>query len=124
MIFLLAVSVIYFFFNRELMQIFTNDPKVIEVGATWIRILSYSYFIYGWWMVTTQAFNGAGDTRTPTYINLVFFWLIQIPLAYYLAIEMGWEQRGVLWAVFASETTAGLFTIWLFTRGKWKKFKV
>lgn len=124
MIFLLAVSVVYFFFNRELMQIFTTDPKVIEVGASWIRILSYSYFIYGWWMVTTQAFNGAGDTRTPTYINLVFFWLIQIPLAYYLAIELDWEHRGVFWAVFASETSAGLFTIWLFTRGKWKNFKV
>lgn len=124
MIFLLAVSVVYFFFNRELMQIFTNDPRVMEVGATWIRILSYSYFIYGWWMVTTQAFNGAGDTRTPTYINLVFFWLIQIPLAYYLAIELDWEHRGVFWAVFASETSAGLFTIWLFTRGKWKSFKV
>lgn len=124
MIFLLAVSVVYFFFNKELMQIFTNDRNVIEVGATWIRILSYSYFIYGWWMVTTQAFNGAGDTRTPTYINLVFFWLIQIPLAYYLAIELDWEHRGVFWAVFASETSAGLFTIWLFTRGKWKRFKV
>lgn len=124
MIFLLSVSVVYFFFNKELMEIFTNDPRVITVGSTWLRILSYSYFIYGWWMVTTQAFNGAGDTRTPTYINFVFFWLIQIPLAWYLAIEMGWEHSGVFWAVFFSETSAGLFTIWLFTKGKWKRFNV
>ncbi len=124
MIFLLAVSVVYFFYNEELMTIFSSDPEVVNVGATWLRILSYSYFIYGWWMVTTQAFNGAGDTRTPTYINFVFFWLFQIPLAYYLAIEMDWAHSGVFWAVFFSETSAGIFTIWLFTRGKWKQFKV
>ena len=52
-----------------------DDEKVIEIGGEWLRILSYSYFVYGWWMVSVQAFNGAGDTRTPTWINLIFFWL-------------------------------------------------
>ncbi len=124
MIFLIGVSFVYFFYNEELMAIFTNDARVIGIGGEWLKILSYSYFVYGWWMVTTQAFNGAGDTKTPTKINLVFFWLLQIPLAYYLAIEQDWEQSGVFWAVFFSETAAGLFTLWLFTRGKWKKFQV
>jgi Na+-driven multidrug efflux pump len=73
---------------------FTEDAKVIAVGAEWLRILSYSYFVYGWWMVSVQAFNGAGDTRTPTYINLVFFWLIQIPLSWFMAIQLGMEQTG------------------------------
>ncbi|HEY1006538.1 MAG TPA: MATE family efflux transporter, partial [Sphingobacteriaceae bacterium] len=68
MIFLMGVSLIYFFFNRELMEIFTDDARVIGIGAEWLRILSYSFFVYGWWMVSTQAFNGAGDTRTPTRI--------------------------------------------------------
>lgn len=124
MIFLVLVSVIYFFFNESLMRIFTEDEAVIAVGATWLRILSYSYFVYGWWMVATQAFNGSGDTQTPTKINLVFFWLIQIPLCYFLALHLDWGYRGVFWGVFISETSVGLFTLWLFTRGKWKLMKV
>jgi putative MATE family efflux protein len=120
MIFMLSVSVIYFTLNEPLMRLFTEDVQVIRIGGEWLRILSYSYFVYGWWMVSVQAFNGAGDTLTPTKINLVFFWLIQIPLSYYLAIYLGWEHSGVFWGVFFSETTVGLFTLWLFTRGKWK----
>ena len=122
--FLVSVSVLYFFFNEELIGIFTSDPGVISVGAEWIKILSYSYFVYGWWMVATQAFNGAGDTRTPTLINIVFFWLIQIPLCYTLAILYAWEQSGVFWGVFISETSVGIFTLWLFTRGRWKRYQV
>ncbi|MEJ7691840.1 MATE family efflux transporter [Daejeonella sp.] len=124
MVYLLIVSVVYFTFNDSLMRIFTNDSKVIEIGAEWLRILSFSYFVYGWWMVSTAAFNGAGDTKTPTYINLVFFWLIQIPLSWYLAISLGWQHTGVFWGVFFSETSVGLFTLWLFSRGKWKTVKV
>ncbi len=124
MVFLVGVSIVYFFFNDQLMRIFTDDAKVIAVGSEWLRILSFSYFVYGWWMVSTAAFNGAGDTKTPTLINLVFFWLIQIPLSWYLAISLGWEQSGVFWGVFVSETSVGLFTLWLFNKGKWKTVKV
>ena len=66
MIFLVGVSLVYFFMSHSLMGIFTDDGRVVAIGAEWLRILSYSYFVYGWWMVTTQAFNGAGDTKTPT----------------------------------------------------------
>lgn len=121
MIFLIGVAVVYFFYNQELMALFSEDARVIAIGAQWLKILSYSYFVYGWWMVSVQAFNGAGDTRTPTKINLVFFWLIQIPLSYLLAIHFDWQESGVFWAVFFSETSVGLFTLWLFTRGGWKK---
>lgn len=124
MVFLVAVSLVFFFFNKELVGVFTEDATVIAVGAEWLRILSYSYFVYGWWMVSVQAFNGAGDTKTPTLINLVFFWLIQIPLAYFLAITLNLEHVGVFWAVFASETAVGLFTLWLFSRGAWKGAQV
>jgi putative MATE family efflux protein len=124
MMFLLCVSVVFFFFNEALMKIFSSDATVIAIGSEWIRILSYSYFMYGWWMVTVQAFNGSGDTKTPTKINLVFFWLIQIPLSYFLAITLGWQHSGVFWGVFISETSVGLFTLWLFTRGKWKTASV
>jgi putative MATE family efflux protein len=124
MIFLIAVSLVYYIFNESLMRIFTSNQNVIAIGAEWLRILSYSYFIYGWWMVTVQAFNGSGDTRTPTKINLVFFWLIQIPLAYWLAIHLDWQHSGVFWSVFFSETAIGVFTLWLFKQGNWKKTKV
>ncbi|MDR2212887.1 MAG: MATE family efflux transporter [Pseudomonadales bacterium] len=124
MAFLLGVSLLFFFCNEALIGIFTADPAVIAVGARWLRILSYSYFVYGWWSVAVQAFNGAGDTRTPTYINLVFFWLIQIPLSWWLALPRGWEEDGVFWGVFISETGVGLFTLWLFTRGGWKNAQV
>lgn len=124
MIFLVGVSFIYFFFNRPLVSIFSDDPEVIAIGGEWLRILSYSYFVYGWWMVSIQAFNGSGDTGTPTKINFVFFWLMQIPLSYYLAISSGWAHSGVFWGVFFSETAAGLFTLWLFKRGRWKRVEV
>lgn len=120
MVFLLAISAGYFFFNEPLMRIFTDDAQVIAIGGEWLRILSYSFFVYGWWMVSIQAFNGAGDTRTPTKINVVFFWLIQIPLSYLLAEVLGWGHSGVFWGVFVSETSVGLFTLWLFSRGRWK----
>jgi Na+-driven multidrug efflux pump len=124
MVYLIAVAVVYFFHNDWLMSFFSDDARVISIGSEWLQIISYSYFVYGWWMVSTQAFNGAGDTRTPTYINLVFFWLIQIPLCYFLAIKLDWAESGVFWGVFISETSVGLFTLWLFTRGRWKKAMV
>ena len=124
MAYLIAVAVVFFALPRELIGVFTQDPAVIAIGAEWLRILSYSLFVYGWWMVSVQAFNGAGDTATPTWINAVFFWLIQIPLSWLLAVKLGWQHSGVFWGVFVSETSVGLFTLWLFTRGRWKTAQV
>jgi len=124
MVYMLAVSVVFFAIPSQLVGLFTVELPVIAVGATWLRILSYSFFVYGWWMVSVQAFNGAGDTVTPTRINLVFFWLIQIPLSWLLAIRLDWGAAGVFWGVFFSETGVGLFTLWLFTRGRWKAVSV
>jgi putative MATE family efflux protein len=124
MLFLIGVSVFYFIFSESLVSIFTDDAEVIVVGGKWLTIVSYSYFVYAWWMVAVQAFNGAGDTATPTKINFVFFWLIQIPLSYVLAKNFGMDYTGVFWAIFASETAAGLFTLWLFKRGNWKTVQV
>jgi putative MATE family efflux protein len=124
MAFTLAVSVAFFFFHDAIIGLFTKDAAVIAIGGEWLSILAYSYFVYGWWMVAVQAYNGAGDTMTPTWINLVFFWLIQIPLAWYLALPLGWAHSGVFWGVFVSETAVGLFTLWLFSRGRWKTVKV
>lgn len=124
MAFTLAVSVLFFGWHDAIIGLFTDDAAVIAVGGEWLSILAYSYFVYGWWMVSVQAFNGAGDTMTPTWINVVFFWLIQIPLSWALALPLGWAHTGVFWGVFVSETAVGVFTLWLFTRGRWKTAKV
>ena len=100
--FTLAVSVAFFVWHDAIVGLFTDDAAVIAIGGEWLSILAYSYFVYGWWMVAVQAFNGAGDTMTPTWINLVFFWLIQIPLSWALALPLGWAHTGVFWGVFVS----------------------
>ncbi|MBK8944434.1 MAG: MATE family efflux transporter [Ignavibacteriae bacterium] len=124
MIFLIGVSIIYFFYSENLVSIFTDDLGVISVGTMWLKIVSYSYFVYGWWMVSVQAFNGAGDTITPTKINLIFFWVLQIPFSYLTAKTFGFGYEGIFWTIFATETSVGLFTLWLFKKGSWKKVKI
>jgi putative MATE family efflux protein len=124
MAFLVAVSLLYYVAAEGIIGLFSDDAAVVAIGVEWMHILALSYFVYGWWMVAVQAFNGAGDTRTPTWINLVFFWLIQIPLCWWLAIRLDWQQSGVFWGVFISETAVGLFTLWLFSRGRWKLAQV
>lgn len=122
--YLLCIALLFFLLPRELVGFFSGDAQVVAIGGEWLRILSYSLFVYGWWMVSVQAFNGAGDTATPTWINVVFFWLIQIPLAWLLALHLQLGHSGVFWAVFVSETSVGLFTLWLFSRGRWKTVQV
>lgn len=121
MIFMIGIAVFYYLYGRQLVGLFSDDTTVIDVGGEWLRIISYSYFVYGWWMVSIQAFNGAGDTLTPTKINLVFFWLIEIPLSYIMAKTLEMGTTGIFWAIFIAETSVGLYTLWIFRKGKWKK---
>ena len=82
--------------------------------------MAYGYVIYAWSMVLPQAFNGAGDTLTPTWINLGCFWALQVPLAWALAIPLGWEADGVFWAVVIAEAVMAVVAAVLFRRGTWK----
>jgi putative MATE family efflux protein len=124
MAFLALVSVVYIAFSESLVRIFTNEPGVVSAGAQCLRIVSYGYIFFAWGLVMPQAFNGAGDTLTPTRINFFCFWLLEIPLAYWLAINLGLQSTGVYWSIVVAESTAGLMAIWLFRRGKWKLTKV
>jgi len=124
MAFLAVVSVIYITFNESLVRIFTSDPRVVATGAQCLRVVSYGYIFFAWGMVMPQAFNGAGDTLTPTKINFFCFWVLEIPLAYWLAITMGAKSAGVYWSIVIAESTAGLVAIWLFRRGTWKQTKL
>lgn len=124
MAFLATVSLAYIFGNEILVRLFTSDPGVISAGAECLQVVAFGYVFYAWGMVMPQAFNGAGDTLTPTKINLLCFWFLEIPLAYVLALKLGAKESGVYWAIVIAESTAGLVGIWLFRQGKWKETKV
>jgi putative MATE family efflux protein len=120
MTFLAVVSLVYIFGNKMLVRVFTTEPPVVAAGAQCLRVIAYGYIMYAWGMVMLQAFNGAGDTMTPTKINFFCFWLLEIPLAYLLALKMGAGLNGVYWSILVAETAAGVAGIWLFRQGKWK----
>ncbi len=120
MIFLVFVAVIFFIFAPVFISWFSADPAVVESGIQGLRIICLGYVFYAYGMVISQAFNGAGDTRTPTAFNFIAFWLIQIPLAYLLANATGLVTAGVYWAIAISESVLALIAIYLFRKGKWK----
>lgn len=120
MLFLLAVTVVYMAGGPLFISWFSQEPTVVEAGALCLRILSAGYIFFAYGMVISQSFNGAGDTRTPTLINLFCFWMMEIPLGYVLAMKTGLDHTGVYWAITISETTMALICIWLFKKGKWK----
>ena len=120
MVFLGLVAIGMYVFAEPLIAFFTDDPEVIAIGMDCLRIISYTYVLFAFGMVTVQAFNGAGDTTTPTWINFVSYWLLQIPLAYVLAHPVGWEASGVFAAVAISQAVLALISVWIFRRGYWK----
>jgi putative MATE family efflux protein len=124
MIFLGIVAIIFIIFAEELIGIFTTDPAVVPYGVDCLRFISYGYIFYAYGMVMVQAFNGAGDTFTPTVINLFCYWLFQIPLAYALALPFGLGTRGIFLAITIAESMIAVVGILAFRRGKWKERKV
>ena len=124
MAFMAFVSLGYIFLNEWLIRLFTSEPAVVASGAECLRIVAYGYLFYAWELVMIQAFNGAGDTMTPTKINFFCFWILEIPLAYLLAIQAGIGETGVYWSIVVAESTAGLVAAYLFRRGKWKQVQV
>lgn len=123
-VFLALVALIFIVFTERIIGIFTTDASVIAYGVSSLRIISYGFIFYGYGMVMVQAFNGAGDTFTPTLINLGCYWLFQIPLAYTLAIHLNFGARGVFMAIPLAETLLTVLAITFFRRGRWKTKKV
>ena len=119
-LFLVGVSVIFFIWAKTFVSLFNANPVVINYGADALRIICAGYIFYAYGMVISQAFNGAGDTYTPTIINFVAFWLVQIPLAYGLAVSMGMGPNGVFIGMVISESVLAVIAILVFRRGKWK----
>jgi len=124
MIFLGGVGVLFIVFSEPLVRLFTRDVTVWPLAAACLRIVSYGNIGYAYGMVMLQAFNGAGDTVTPTIVNFFGFWLLEIPLAYWLAIPLGMQARGAFWAIVVAESAIAGTSAILFKRGRWKRQKI
>jgi putative MATE family efflux protein len=124
MLFLGAVGLVFVVFAGTIVGFFTQDPTVLDYGSDCLRIVAAGFLFYAYGMVLTQSFNGAGDTRTPTVINLFVFWLWEIPLAYVLAYTFGLGPHGVFFAVAVAFSTLAVASALVFRRGRWKSREV
>jgi Na+-driven multidrug efflux pump len=124
MAFLGIVTVVFVTLAPRLVAVFTDDGAVAPVAEASLKIISYGYVFYAWGMVLTQAFNGAGDTMTPTWLNLIGFWMLQIPLAWWLAGGAGLGPAGVFWAIAVAESFLAVLAAGVFRLGRWKEREV
>ena len=121
LIFLGTVGILFLTFAPQIIAVFSGDPVVQRFGIPGLRIVSGGFLFYALGMVLTQSFNGAGDTWTPTVINLFVFWLFELPLAYVLAIHAGWGPQGVFAALAIAYSTLAVISAAVFRRGRWKE---
>ncbi len=118
------VMAIFLLFATPIIRIFTQDELVVRYGAEALQIIAYGYIFYGIGMVMVQALNGAGDTRTPTIINFICFWMIQIPLAYFLSKGLDMKSTGAFIAIPVAESLIAVLAWYYFKKGLWKKVEV
>ena len=123
-IFMAIVSIAYLLFAKTIISWFTIEPEVIKQGALCLQIIAVGYIFYAYGMVVIQSFNGSGDTKTPTYINFICFWLFQLPFAYLGAITFDLGPTGVFWAITLAEVLIAVIGVIWFRKGKWKETKV
>lgn len=124
MVFLGGVGLVFLIWAPEIVSRFVSDPVVISISAAALRIFCAGNVFYAYGMVLTQAFNGAGDTYTPTMINLASYWVLQIPLAYLLAFPLQIGFDGIFIAVPVAESVLAAGAVYMFRKGKWKLQKV
>jgi len=124
MVFLGVIGVFFLVFATPVIRLFTQDPEVVPLASACLRILSYGNIGYAYGMVMLQAFNGAGDTVTPTIVNFFGFWLLEIPLAYFLAIHGNMRANGAYVSIVVAECAIAAASILLFRRGRWKGQKI
>lgn len=123
-IFMSGVMLLFIFFARPIISIFTSVPEDMRYGILSLQIIGSGYIFYGIGMVMIQALNGAGDTKTPTWINFVSFWLFQIPLAYLLAKGLNLGPLGAFIAIPIGETALAIAALYYFRKGRWKEVKI
>jgi len=120
LVFMVAIGVLLVALAPGIAGLFSDDPEVLRYGTACLRILAVGIPMYAVGMIITQALNGAGDTVTPTLINFVCFWVLQIPLAYWLATEVSLGPNGVFIAIVVSESLVTILSVIVFRSGRWK----
>lgn len=123
-VFMGFVSIIYLVLAPQIIQLFNETSDVVKYGSLCLRILTAPFVFYGFGMIVLNAFNGAGDTKTPTYINFVCFWLLQLPFAYVAAMTLNYGPVGVFWAIALGELVMTIISVIWFKKGYWKLIKV
>jgi putative MATE family efflux protein len=123
-VFLGSVGLLFVLLARAIVALFTADPAVAPYAVDCLRIVALGFLFYAYGMVITSSFNGAGDTWTPTWLNLIVFWLWEIPLAYALAVVLEMGPRGVFVAITVAYSTLAVLSAWLFKKGRWKTKQV
>jgi len=123
-IFMGAISVLYLIFAPQIIEVFNDTEDVVKYGSLCLRILTAPFVFYGFGMIVLNAFNGAGDTKTPTYINFICFWLLQLPFAYIVAINLNYGPVGVFWSIALGEVAMTIISVIWFKKGHWKLIKV
>jgi putative MATE family efflux protein len=123
-IFMGLVTLIYWLAAEPIVRFFSQDPEVVRYGMDTLRFVCSGYVFFAYSLVVLSSFNGAGDTRTPTLLNICAFWLFQIPLAWLLAMVLDWGPQGVFWAITISESCLAIAAIVVFRQGKWKTVRV
>ncbi len=123
-VFQTSIGIVFVIFADSIAGIFTSEPEILVYATDSIRIISYGFLFYAVGMVLETSFNGAGDTWTPTYLNLFIFWLFEVPLAYLLAYYFKMEAHGVFWAITVAFSMLAIVSAVLFRRGKWKLMEV
>lgn len=124
MIFLGSMGMVFFLFAPPIVRLFTSDPAVAHIAANSLRIFSCGNIAYAYGMVLMQAFNGAGDTLTPTLVNLAGFWVLELPLAWWLAHKTSLAENGVFLSVVLAEIFMVTASVVLFRQGRWKRQKI
>lgn len=124
LMFLASLAVILFIGAEGIIGMFSSQPHVVETGKLALRVLCMGYGFYAYGMVVIQSLNGAGDTKTPTVLNLIAFWAVQIPIAYMLAVILDFGPVGVFAAVPIAESVLAMLGIWRFRLGGWKIVKI
>ncbi|HMV09175.1 MAG TPA: MATE family efflux transporter [Cyclobacteriaceae bacterium] len=124
MIFLGIVTIVFYTLAGPIVGIYTDDPTVLQSGMQCLKIVSLGYVFYAYGMVIIQSFNGAGDTLTPTVLNVFGFWLFQIPFAYLMAIVLDFKTTGAYIAIVSAESAMAIAAIIIFRQGKWKNVKI
>jgi putative MATE family efflux protein len=122
--FMAFVMILFLTTAPTIIGIFTQQSEVMFYGVQALRYVSLGYIFYGYGMVVAQGLNGAGDTYTPTILNVVGFWVFQIPFAYWVAIHLGWGAKGVFIAIALAESLMATAAIIIFRRGRWKTVKI